>query len=82
MILYDALVRSKLAYSSVAGNAITLTGSSKLERIQRKLAALHYSRFFIGTCYNRYDDIPVRQKLSTLQSMPRFLDALFLNGVF
>jgi hypothetical protein len=44
MILYNAVVKSKFECTSVTWNSITLTNSSKLQRIQRKSAA----KFFIG----------------------------------
>jgi hypothetical protein len=69
-------------HTSVAWNSITLNNSSKLEQIQRKFADLYHSRLFIGTCYNRYEDILVSLNLSTLHSRCQFCDALFLINVF
>jgi hypothetical protein len=39
-MLYFALVRSKLEYTSVAWKSVTITDFNKLERVQRKFAAL------------------------------------------
>jgi hypothetical protein len=66
-ILYNTLIRSKLEYTPVAYNSITLTDSSKLERILRKSAALCYIKLLTSSCDNRDDDILVRLNLSTLQ---------------
>jgi hypothetical protein len=82
MILYNALVRSKLEYDSVAWNSAALIDSSKLEIIPRKLLALCNSRILIGNCSSIYDDIIVRLNLPTVQSRRRFLDVLFLINIF
>jgi hypothetical protein len=50
------LVRSKLEYASVAWNSVTITDSNKLERVQRKFAALCHKRFFQDVEYH-YDNI-------------------------
>jgi myo-inositol catabolism protein IolC len=40
LMLHFALVRSKMEYASVAWNSVTITDSNKLQRLQRKFAAL------------------------------------------
>jgi hypothetical protein len=78
LVLYSTLVRSKTEYASVAWNSITITDSSKLERIQRKFVALCYTRFLNGVCDYNYEDILVRLNFLTLHLRMRHLDALFL----
>jgi hypothetical protein len=52
MIVFFALVKSKLEYASVAWNSVTITDSNKLERVQRKFAALRHKRFFQDVEYH------------------------------
>jgi hypothetical protein len=81
-VLCTTLVWPKLEYASVAWNSITSTDLSKLMRVQRKFAALCYSRFFVGVCYKNYDGILARLNLPTLYSRLQHLDVLFLINVF
>jgi hypothetical protein len=46
LLMYVALVRSKLEYDSLAWNSLTITDSNKLESIQRKFSALCHNIFF------------------------------------
>jgi hypothetical protein len=61
-----------------SGTLITSTDSFKLERIQRKFAALCYTRLFDDVCNHNYEYILLRLNLLTLQLRRRRLDALFL----
>jgi hypothetical protein len=44
LMLYFAVVSSKLEYASVGWNSVMITDSSEPERILRQIAALFYSR--------------------------------------
>jgi hypothetical protein len=78
--LYIALIRSKVEYASVVWNSITSTGASKLERIQRRFAALcliDFSLTFITVLFALE-----QLKLHTLRMRRQHLDALFFIQVY
>jgi hypothetical protein len=49
LVLYSSLVQSRFEYALAVCNSVSLTDSVKLGRIQRKCAALSYTRFFNST---------------------------------
>jgi hypothetical protein len=82
LILFFALVRSKLEYASVAWNFVTIADSNKLERVQKKnFTALCQKRFFQDVEYH-YDNIFEKLNLQTLHIRRRHFDALFLINDF
>jgi hypothetical protein len=81
LILFFDLVRSKLEFTSVAWNSVTATDANKLERLQRKFAALCHKRFFQDMEYH-YDIILEKLNLQTLHIRRRHIDALFLINAF
>jgi hypothetical protein len=80
-MLYFALVRSKLEYAFVAWNSVTFTDSNKLERVQRKFAALCHETFSQDVEYY-YDIILEQLNLQTLHIRRRHFDALVLINAF
>jgi hypothetical protein len=80
-MLYFAFVRSKLEYASVAWNSVTNTDSNKLERVQRKFAALCHERFFQDVEYH-YENTLQQLNLQTLHIERRHFNALLLINVF
>jgi hypothetical protein len=81
LMLYLALVKSKLEYASVSWNSVTITDSNKLERVQRKIAALCQKRFFSRCLISLWQYIG-KLNLHTLHIKRRHFDALFLINVF
>jgi hypothetical protein len=81
LMLYIAIVRSKLEYTSVVWNSVTNTDSDKLGRTQRKFAALCHNRFFQDIGYH-YMNILDKLNLRTLHVRRRHIDALFLINVY
>lgn len=75
-MLYFALVRSKLEYASVAWSSVTLTDSNKLERTQKKSAALCHNRFSQDSGY-LYDKLLERLRFLTLYNRRRHFYAFF-----
>jgi hypothetical protein len=76
LMLYCALVRSKLEYASGSWEFVTITDSNKLDRIQRKSAAICHNRFLQDVEYH-YANISEKLNLLTLHIRRRHLDALF-----
>jgi hypothetical protein len=81
VILFFALVRSKLEYASVAWNSATATDSNKLERMQKKVATLCHKRFFCDIEYH-YDITLEKLNLQTLHIRRHHINALFLINAF
>jgi hypothetical protein len=80
-MLYCTLIRSNLEYASFVWNSVTTTDANKLERIQKKFAALCYNRFLPQVHYT-YSNALEHLKLHTLHKRRDHLDALFLIQVY
>jgi hypothetical protein len=80
LILFFALVRSKLEYASVAWNSVTATDSNKLERVQKKCCPLP-QKIFYDIEYH-YDITLEQLNLQTLHVRRRHIDALFSINAF
>jgi hypothetical protein len=80
LMLYIAIVRSKLGYASMFWNSIMNTDPNKLERIQRKFAAFCHNRFFQHVGYHCIDTFD-KLNLQTLHVRRCHIDALFLINV-
>jgi hypothetical protein len=82
VVLYIALIRSKLKYASVQRNNLTSTDSNKIENTQREFANLCCYLSFQFYILHDYDLMLSRLNFRTLYSRRRHLDALFLINVF
>jgi hypothetical protein len=82
MMLYFALVRWKLEYGSAAWNSVTITDSNKLERTQRKFAAIFHSRFFFQDMQNHYNNLLERSNLLTFHNRHHQFEASFLINIY
>jgi hypothetical protein len=81
LVLYFALVQSKLEYASVARSSVTITDSNKLEGVQRIFSTHCHKRFFQYVEYH-YDNILEKLNLQTLHIRRRHIDALCLINIF
>jgi hypothetical protein len=70
-----------LGYASTVWNSMTATDAKKLERIQRKFAALCQNCFFTHDNVT-YEDLLESLKLHTLHDRRLHLDALFFISVY
>jgi hypothetical protein len=80
-MLYFAFVRSELQYASLAWAPVTITDSNKLDRTQRKFAALYGNRLFQDMQYHS-DSVLERLNLLKLHNRRRYFVALLLINIF
>jgi hypothetical protein len=69
--VYFASVRSKLEYISHASNSVTITDSSKLQRMY-KFASLSHSRFFQDVLPSFPTALQLRVSFGLLNNLPPF----------
>jgi hypothetical protein len=77
---YFAFLRPRLHSASATWNSVTITDSNKLERIQRKFAAVCHTRFSQDMEYH-YDNLLERLNFLKLYNKRRHPGALFLINV-
>jgi hypothetical protein len=80
LMLYFALLRSKLDFASVTWNCVTITGSNKHEHIQWKFEALCHNRILQDIQYHS-DPFLEKLNLQIVHIRCHHFDALFLINV-
>jgi hypothetical protein len=81
-VSYIALIRSDLEYATFICNNLTLSGSNKVENIQRNFENLCYNRFIQPNVFCNYESMLNFLRFKTLCFGWQNLDALFLINVF
>jgi hypothetical protein len=82
IVLYNALIKSKIEYTSVVWNNLTLTDSNKTENIQREFAILCLYPLLHFDILRNYDLILDFLNFRILHLRRRPLEALFPINVF